>query len=577
VDPAASFISWVQKRDGRLVPFEADKISRGLFAATESLGKPDPFLSRELTDSILHFLAAEITDGTATANQIAELVIKVVRELGQPVLARAFAEGRTRKEAGLAADAGPTARPQEKPGIKPEAIELARWVEEELPVSCLRRRIADHYLAQYALHEVFARDIAAAHREGLLLLGGLENSLELDSYALPASDLTPGTTYETIHELQSLCGRIVALDGLEFRLAQLGLDTPGVMALARALRFGWGVAGLRGIVNLNSATPPAWAASLAAGPLFPTQPRAPGPPQLAEYCRLLLDEFLRPAPNAAPFRIDWHLGMQDFQPEGAMVLNRLVRRALEGEPLTFVFDRPRQVVALAEGLDRQHPALLLRVGLVLPRLLQQLNGPVEPDYFLEKLGSLARLAISAATQKRELLRRRGQGRPGLSRGFLLDRARLVVVPVGLDATTRALLGQGICSGGAPLAFARQVIERLTQVLREDGRARLLETDVDSAGEGLGELPAWKYSGLMGHDLEAGPLEQLRAAGVLHAAAGAGTVAVQIGETSSLTPEKAVELLQMAWRDTEVVRIRFEVGKGAPQQLTAPWEQDHGPG
>jgi len=39
--------AWVRKPDGQLVPFEADKISRDLFAASETLGKPDAFLARE--------------------------------------------------------------------------------------------------------------------------------------------------------------------------------------------------------------------------------------------------------------------------------------------------------------------------------------------------------------------------------------------------------------------------------------------------------------------------------------------------------------------------------------------------
>src|SRR5689334_6893843 len=38
--------TWVSKRDGRLEPFEADKISRALFAAGERLGMPDAFLAR---------------------------------------------------------------------------------------------------------------------------------------------------------------------------------------------------------------------------------------------------------------------------------------------------------------------------------------------------------------------------------------------------------------------------------------------------------------------------------------------------------------------------------------------------
>ena len=33
--------AWVRKRDGRLVSFEADRIARALFAATEACGRPD--------------------------------------------------------------------------------------------------------------------------------------------------------------------------------------------------------------------------------------------------------------------------------------------------------------------------------------------------------------------------------------------------------------------------------------------------------------------------------------------------------------------------------------------------------
>src|SRR5207248_4419519 len=84
--------AWVHKRDGRLVPFEPDKISRALFAATEELGRPDAFLAHELTDGILHFLAAEVDGATPSTAQIADTAIKVVRELGQPALAQALAD-----------------------------------------------------------------------------------------------------------------------------------------------------------------------------------------------------------------------------------------------------------------------------------------------------------------------------------------------------------------------------------------------------------------------------------------------------------------------------------------------------
>ncbi len=36
--------AWVSKRDGRLEPFDADKICQSLFAASETLGAPNAFL-----------------------------------------------------------------------------------------------------------------------------------------------------------------------------------------------------------------------------------------------------------------------------------------------------------------------------------------------------------------------------------------------------------------------------------------------------------------------------------------------------------------------------------------------------
>src|SRR5947209_7264478 len=71
---------WVTKRDGRVVPFESDKVCRAIFSATEELGRPDAFLARELTDGVLHFLAADLDGGdTASTTQIAATAVKVVR------------------------------------------------------------------------------------------------------------------------------------------------------------------------------------------------------------------------------------------------------------------------------------------------------------------------------------------------------------------------------------------------------------------------------------------------------------------------------------------------------------------
>src|SRR5437870_2236292 len=91
-DEIAHLPTWVRRRDGSQVPFEADRICQALYAAAESLGTPSAFLIRELTEVVLHFLAKDPFDGIPSTTQIAEQVEKIVREVGQPSLAKRYAE-----------------------------------------------------------------------------------------------------------------------------------------------------------------------------------------------------------------------------------------------------------------------------------------------------------------------------------------------------------------------------------------------------------------------------------------------------------------------------------------------------
>src|SRR5262249_23027027 len=150
IPPTAALPAWVYKRDGRLVPFEPDKISQALFGATESLGRPDAFLARELTDGILHFLGGEIADAIPTTAQVAEVVVKVVRELGQPFLAQAFAEWATERS-GLPA----YQRKKEGTGKKPELA--VRFSPEDSPPA-----VVQACLRTYGLQATYSRDLIAA-------------------------------------------------------------------------------------------------------------------------------------------------------------------------------------------------------------------------------------------------------------------------------------------------------------------------------------------------------------------------------------------------------------------------------
>src|SRR5260370_2153818 len=85
-------LDWIYKRDGRLVAFEADRISQSLFAAGESLNRPDAFTARELTDGVLHFLSGELNGAIPKTAQVAHMICKDVRQLGQASIAQAYAE-----------------------------------------------------------------------------------------------------------------------------------------------------------------------------------------------------------------------------------------------------------------------------------------------------------------------------------------------------------------------------------------------------------------------------------------------------------------------------------------------------
>ena len=445
--------AWVHKRDGRLVPFEADKISRSLFSATEELGRPDAFLARELTDGVLHFLSGDAEGKIPTTGDIAELVAKVVRELGQPALARAYADF---------ARSGKNAAPAGR----------SRPISLQFPPTEPLSSVLTQCLEAYSLGAVFTRDLVAAHRDGLLTLTGLGAPLELAASA-PAP---PVPLVERLLEARRYTAHVVALDGVEHVLARSAPSPEEAAAgFARELEVGLRGTGLHAVVNLNAAAPPAWADELADGPLFASQVPAADPARLTALAGALLEAI--PA-GTARARIDWHLSERDFAPESVVPLRRAARLAADGAALAFVFDRPRRSVALAEGIDRQPPALLLTVGLHLPRLVAGLGPAADPALFLQKLGSLARLALSAAVQKRDFLRRHASDRPELTRAFFLDRARLMVAPVGLESAVRSLTGKGLCDGKAT-DFARQVVQRLRDVLREDGRACLLDACLDA--------------------------------------------------------------------------------------------------
>jgi hypothetical protein len=528
VSKGNSFVSepalppWVRKRDGRVVPFDPDAISQDLFAAAETLGSADPFLTRELTDGVLHFLAVECTDSIPNTPWINDLVIKVVRELRHPRLAQAFSER------------------------LPEVARRPAPPPASSPAEVVRRG-----LETYCLSAVFSRDLAAAHRDGLLLLAGLEAPREI-----AAAVLSPPEPSATLQALQLLDAVLEARGGVAGWLAIDGAEylelEKGSPPLPRLLLPVLQAAKLMARLHLNAAEPPPWSMASGHGPLFAEHTAKPLADPLIAATGVVQAIFALEH-ERCPFAIDWHLGERDFTAENNAGRNDLLQSmalaALGEYPITFVFDRPRRPFSLGPGLDRLHSYLLMAVGLHLPCLLEHVGRTADSDSFLRKLASLARLAVSAGVQKRHFVREtlhdEAADRSFLQRGFLLDRARVMVTPLGLDAVARTVTGSGLHEGKTGLDFARRLLQTLNEVLAAESQRRLVDCVLDtSESVGPGTSPT-------------SARQQLNVISRLQAVSLNGTALVTLDDEERLSVDQVIRLLEFAWRQTEITRLRFQ--------------------
>jgi hypothetical protein len=571
--------AWVYKRDGRLVPFEADKISRALFSTTERMGSPDAFLARELTDGVVHFLASECDGATPTTSQIAESVVRIVRELGQPALGLAFEEATRQRQS-----ARETVPAEKIIATKQLVVDFSSL---ESPSNILQR-----CARTYSQEVVFARDIVAAHQEGLLVLTALETPDYLAGRVLeqppPGNSLT-----KAFFDAQEHVSNTLVIDGPEFLIGEyLRSIRREQNELANSIVKRWWLrelatslpsAGFDALINLNCLAPPLWAEELASGPLFVDQLNAPDPKRQSALSFALLMDLLQADVETESHRvqINWHLSERDFTPENEERLAEIAQLACDRGQVTFVFDRSRQAVSLGEGMDRRNPAILTTIGLNLPRLAEKQGVLNNPAKFLDKLGSLARLAISAATQKRDFLRQMGKNRPALIRGFLVERARLLVAPIGLEHVVRSMTGEGVCQE-LGLRFAKQIAERLLTILNKEGQAcRLGVTLGSSLGQNfsinnqycrgdenaIGPQAKWKeVAGLVPWDWQASWKTQLKAGSAIQAVVGQGVVPLIFGDDTIPASDELKEIIAWTWKNTDLTSLRLVRSARFHQQL-----------
>ncbi|MDA1195984.1 MAG: ATP cone domain-containing protein, partial [Planctomycetota bacterium] len=124
-------IRQVRKRDGRLVPFDRDKVAEAIFRAAQAVGGADRFLAEELAGVVvarLHALQAERGPGMPPSiEDVQDLVERVLIDSGHARTAKAYILYRDRRAEARAARAAPD--PAEGEGLPPALVgdELGVW------------------------------------------------------------------------------------------------------------------------------------------------------------------------------------------------------------------------------------------------------------------------------------------------------------------------------------------------------------------------------------------------------------------------------------------------------------------
>lgn len=526
---------WVRRWDGSQVPFEADFIGQSLYAAAASLGAASPFLSRELTEVVCHFLAREHWDAVPTTAEIAEQVEKIVREVGQPELARRYADSQRRSS-------DPPAR--------------------SITIDCgaMPDQFVNHSLKAYALEAIHTPDVAAAVADGLLWLGGLESPGTLSSLVLETPRLAELPWWLALDDWRAAGGAWWIVDSPEW-LCTAHMHPALTAHLCERLLALPTFAQRNVELHLNVANPPAWSPAHAARPLFTLDDEDVVQQERTSFRDSLLERWKALEAPRIP-ALAWHLGEQSFQEEPQRrQLHGLLRQALQGRAIRFIFDRPRAVPMLAEGVDRKCPGVLLEIGLDLAMLARRLEIGTDGVTLLKRLPSLARMAVSAAQQKYRFLCALPDDAP-LKRSFLVDRASAVVVPIGLHEVVRAITGASLTRSPLALEFALQILRTLTDTLQTAGRAINLDLRLDSSASMASDA-------LSGADVTNPPRKQLDIAGKLHACAGAGTTTLLIAEDAQQDLDALTECLAWAWSSTGVARLQLQAAGSTLHQGELP--------
>ena len=339
----------------------------------------------------------------------------------------------------------------------------------------------------FSLHEIVSRDAADAERRGLLFMEGLEAPASLCAACVDCGSLVKQSIgcresltqfgRHLAHAIES-CSRLLAIDRVESWLALVAepADTAAKLAeqfwneLCSRLRY----SSIPCVVNLYGGMPQGVDIELGAGPLFHQQPLSAEREFAGAVAQELLDLFRRDSAEWPGLRLDWHWYAAP-DPVQTALIGRILRVIEEGHRVAIVFDR--EPTPLGEGLRRVHDVIrpvLDYIGLSLPVVWRDAGSPRSLPALEDGLRQAVQLAVHAAVQRREFVRRL----PRRGEMLALDHAITAIYPIDLDWTVRQLVGKSIGEDEGALKLGETLVHYLHDFAEREARHFALGTVVD---------------------------------------------------------------------------------------------------
>ncbi|MBO8157991.1 ribonucleoside triphosphate reductase [Thermosyntropha sp.] len=159
-------ISKIKKRDGRIVPFEKEKITKAIWKAAQAVGGKDYNLAVELTEKVVEIAQYVNGDAIATVEDIQDLVERVLVKNGHYKTAKAYILYRKQRQ-----DMREASQLLANNKIISDYLEKNDWRIKEnsnmtYSLQGMNFHISSILVSQYWLNQIYPPEIREAHISG---------------------------------------------------------------------------------------------------------------------------------------------------------------------------------------------------------------------------------------------------------------------------------------------------------------------------------------------------------------------------------------------------------------------------